>query len=89
MQLNDDSDVAQLNSLQAAADLAATVSDSATRLQFAAQAISQAQVDADTADLKSKRALVGAAKGAGGRRRPSARRFPANWASPPSIRGNT
>ncbi|MDR3482268.1 MAG: efflux RND transporter periplasmic adaptor subunit [Burkholderiaceae bacterium] len=57
VQLNDDSDVAQLNSLQAAADLAATVL-TRDKLQFAAQAISQAQVDADTADLKSKRALV-------------------------------
>jgi membrane fusion protein (multidrug efflux system) len=57
VQLNDDSDVAQLNSLQAAADLAATVL-TRDKLQFAAQAISQAQVDADAADLKSKRALV-------------------------------
>jgi membrane fusion protein (multidrug efflux system) len=57
IQLNDDSDVAQLHSLQAAAELAVTVLDR-DKAQFAAQAISQAQVDSDTADLKSKRALV-------------------------------
>jgi membrane fusion protein (multidrug efflux system) len=57
VQLNDDSDVAQLNSLQAAADLAVTVLNR-DKQQFAAQAISQAQVDSDAADLKSKRALV-------------------------------
>lgn len=57
VQLNDDSDVAQLNSLQAAADLAVTVLNR-DKAQFAAQAISQAQVDSDAADLKSKRALV-------------------------------
>jgi membrane fusion protein (multidrug efflux system) len=57
VQLNDDSDVAQLHSLQAAAELAATVL-TRDKAQFAAQAISQAQVDGDTADLKSKLALV-------------------------------
>jgi membrane fusion protein (multidrug efflux system) len=57
VQLNDDSDVAQLHSLQAAADLAATVL-ARDKQQFAAQAISQAQVDSDMADLKSKHALV-------------------------------
>lgn len=57
VQLNDDSDVAQLHSLQAAADLAATVL-ARDKAQFAAQAISQAQLDADNADLKSKHALV-------------------------------
>jgi membrane fusion protein (multidrug efflux system) len=57
VQLNDDSDVAQLHALQAAAELAATVL-TRDKAQFAAQAISQAQLDADVADLKSKRALV-------------------------------
>ncbi len=57
VQLNDDSDVAQLHSLQAAADLAQTVL-TRDKAQFAAQAISQAQIDSDMADLKSKRALV-------------------------------
>jgi membrane fusion protein (multidrug efflux system) len=55
VQLNADSDLAQLASLKAAADLAQTT---LTRdlSQLAAQAISQAQVDSDQADLKSKRA---------------------------------
>jgi membrane fusion protein (multidrug efflux system) len=57
VQLNDDSDVAQLHSLQANADLAATVLKR-DKAQFDAQAISQAQVDSDEADLRSKRALV-------------------------------
>jgi len=57
IQLNDDTDVAQLHSLQASADLALIVLNR-DKLQFSAQAISQAQVDADDGDLKSKRALV-------------------------------
>ncbi|MBV8665237.1 MAG: efflux RND transporter periplasmic adaptor subunit [Burkholderiaceae bacterium] len=57
VQLNDDADVAQLRSLQAAADLAQTVL-TRDKAQLEAQAISQAQVDNDAADLKSKRALV-------------------------------
>lgn len=57
VQLNADADAAQLRSLQAAADLAARVLER-DRAQLAAQAISQAQVDADVADLASKRALV-------------------------------
>lgn len=57
VQLNADADAAQLRSLQAAADLAASVLER-DRAQLAAQAISQAQVDADVADLASKRALV-------------------------------
>ena len=56
-QLNADTDVAQLHALQAAAELAVTVLKR-DRAQLAAQAISQAQVDADEADLKSKQALV-------------------------------
>ncbi len=57
VQLNADSDIAQLQSLQAAAELSASVLER-DKGQLAAQAISQAQVDSDTADLKSKRALV-------------------------------
>ncbi len=57
VQLNADSDIAQLHSLQAAADLSATTL-ARDKEQLAVQAISQAQVDSDTSDLKSKRALV-------------------------------
>jgi len=56
-ELNADADIAQLHALQAAADLSATVLKR-DKLQFQAQAISQAQLDADEADLKSKRAQV-------------------------------
>jgi membrane fusion protein (multidrug efflux system) len=62
-ELNADTDVAQLRSLQAAADLAGTTLKR-DKLQLAAQAISQAQVDADEADLKSKQALVAQQKAA-------------------------
>jgi membrane fusion protein, multidrug efflux system len=57
VQLNADSDLAQLASLKAAADLA-QVTLTRDQAQLAAQAISQAQVDGDDADLKSKRAQV-------------------------------
>jgi membrane fusion protein, multidrug efflux system len=57
IQLNADSDIAQLRSFEAAADLAALVLER-DRAQLEAQAVSQAQVDSDTADLKAKRALV-------------------------------
>jgi len=57
LQLNADSDIAQLQSLQAAAELSASVLER-DKGQLAAQAISQAQVDSDMADLKGKRALV-------------------------------
>ena len=57
VQLNADSDLAQLNSLQAAAELSA-VTLKRDQAQLAGQAISQAQVDNDLADLKSRRALV-------------------------------
>jgi membrane fusion protein, multidrug efflux system len=57
VQLNADSDIAQQQSLQAAADLSATVL-ARDKQQLDAQAISQAQVDNDAADLKSRRALV-------------------------------
>jgi membrane fusion protein (multidrug efflux system) len=55
--LNADSDIAQLGSLEAAAELAGTVYER-DRKQFEVQAISQATLDADVADLKSKRAQV-------------------------------
>ncbi|MGA2778558.1 MAG: efflux RND transporter periplasmic adaptor subunit [Steroidobacteraceae bacterium] len=55
VQLNADADLAQLASLKAAADLAQTTL-ARDKVQLAAEAISQAQVDSDEADLKSKRA---------------------------------
>ena len=57
VQLNADSDLAQLASLKAAADLAQTILNR-DRVELAAEAISQAQVDGDEADLKSKRAQL-------------------------------
>ncbi|MEM5340285.1 efflux RND transporter periplasmic adaptor subunit [Paraburkholderia azotifigens] len=57
VRLNDDSDRAQLASLQAAAELAQTVYKR-DKAQFDIQAIAKAQLDADAADLKSKRAQV-------------------------------
>lgn len=59
LQLNADTDVGTLRSLQAAADLAATVY-ARDKVQFDAQAISQAQLDADAADLRNKRAQAAA-----------------------------
>ena len=57
VQLNADADIAQLRSLEAAAELAGTVYER-DKKQFDAQAVSQATLDADVADLKSKRAQV-------------------------------
>jgi membrane fusion protein (multidrug efflux system) len=57
LQLNADSDLAQLHALQASAELAATTLKR-DQAQLAVQAVSQAQVDSDNADLKNKRALV-------------------------------
>jgi len=57
VELNADSDKAQLAALEAAADLSETVLKR-DKAQFDAQAVAQAQVDADAADLKSKRALA-------------------------------
>ncbi|HLX79148.1 MAG TPA: efflux RND transporter periplasmic adaptor subunit [Burkholderiales bacterium] len=57
VQLNADSDVAQLRSLEAAAELAAVVLER-DKAQLEAEGVSQAQVDSDAADLKSKRALA-------------------------------
>ena len=59
VQLNADTDLGTLHSLQAAADLAATVY-ARDKVQFDAQAISQAQLDADSADLRNKRAQAAA-----------------------------
>lgn len=55
VELNADSDIAQLHALQAAADLSQTTYDR-DKVQFEAQAISQAQLDSDAADLKNRRA---------------------------------
>jgi membrane fusion protein (multidrug efflux system) len=55
LELNAESDRAQLQSLQVAVELATTVL-ARDRQQFAAQAVSQAQIDADEADLRAKRA---------------------------------
>ncbi len=57
LQLNADTDNAQLASLQAAAELSANVL-ARNKAQYEADAISKAQLDADGADLKSRRALV-------------------------------
>ncbi|HKT97101.1 MAG TPA: efflux RND transporter periplasmic adaptor subunit [Paraburkholderia sp.] len=57
VRLNDDSDRALLASLKAAAELAQTVY-TRDKAQYAIQAIAKAQLDADAADLKSKRAQV-------------------------------
>jgi membrane fusion protein (multidrug efflux system) len=57
VQLNADSDIAQLHSLEAAAELAQTVYER-DKKQFSAQAISRATLDSDAADLKGKQAQV-------------------------------
>ncbi|MGH8822626.1 MAG: efflux RND transporter periplasmic adaptor subunit [Rhodoferax sp.] len=57
VQLNADADVAQLHSLEAAAAQAAIVLKR-DQAQLAVQAVSQAQVDADTNNLKAARAQV-------------------------------
>jgi membrane fusion protein (multidrug efflux system) len=57
VRLNADSDVALLQSLQAAAELAQTVYDR-DRAQYDIKAIAKAQLDADAADLKGKKAQV-------------------------------
>ncbi|MCO5125432.1 MAG: efflux RND transporter periplasmic adaptor subunit [Rhizobacter sp.] len=55
VQLNADAEIAQAASLQAAVDLASSVL-ARDRLQLQAKAISEAQIDADVADLSAKRA---------------------------------
>lgn len=57
VQLNADADVALLHSLEAAAELANTVYER-DKKQFEVQVISQATLDSDAADLKSKKAQV-------------------------------
>jgi len=55
VELNADSDIAQLHALQAAADLSQTTYNR-DKIQYEAQAISQAVLDSDAADLKNRRA---------------------------------
>jgi membrane fusion protein, multidrug efflux system len=55
VELNADSDIAQLHALQAAADLSQTTYNR-DKVQLDAQAISQAVLDSDAADLKNRRA---------------------------------
>ncbi len=57
VQLNNESDVAKLQSLMAAVELAETIYDRDQK-QLAIQAVSQAVVDADAATLKSAKAQV-------------------------------
>src|SRR5271170_5565853 len=57
VQLNADSDIALLHSLQAAADLSATVYKR-DQAEYDIQVISKATLDNDAADLKSKKAQV-------------------------------
>ena len=59
VELNADAELAQQHALEAAADLAATVYER-DKEQYDAQAISKAQLDADAADLKNKRAQAAA-----------------------------
>lgn len=57
VQLNADSEIAQLNALRAAAELSATTLKR-DQAQFEAEAVSQAQLDNDMADLKNKNAQL-------------------------------
>jgi membrane fusion protein, multidrug efflux system len=59
VELNADSDRAQLEALNAAADLSQTVLKR-DQIQYEDQAISKAQLDADVADLKNRRAQAAA-----------------------------
>jgi membrane fusion protein (multidrug efflux system) len=59
VELNADSELAQQHALEAAADLASTVYER-DKVQYEAQAISKAQLDADVADVKNKRAQAAA-----------------------------
>jgi membrane fusion protein, multidrug efflux system len=59
VELNADADIAQLHAYQAAADLANTIYER-DKKQFEIQAVSQATLDTEAADLKSKRAQVAA-----------------------------
>ena len=55
VELNADSDIAQWHALEAAADLSQTTYNR-DKVQFEAEAISQATLDSDAADLKNRRA---------------------------------
>jgi membrane fusion protein (multidrug efflux system) len=57
VELNADSDVAQLRALEAAADQSATAY-ARDKLQYEAEAISKAQLDAEAADLRGRRATA-------------------------------
>lgn len=57
VELNADADIAQLRALQAAAQLSETAYER-DKIQYAAQAISKAQLDSDAADLKGKLATA-------------------------------
>ncbi len=57
VQLNADAEVAQQRQLQVAVDLATTVL-ARDKEQFAVKAVSQAQIDADEADLRAKQASL-------------------------------
>jgi membrane fusion protein (multidrug efflux system) len=57
VQMNADADVAQLQALEAAADLSRVVYDR-DKAQYEAKAISKAQLDTSSADLKAKKAQV-------------------------------
>ena len=59
VELNADAEIAQQRALEAAADLSATVY-TRDEAQYEAEAISKAQLDADAADLKNKRAQAAA-----------------------------
>jgi membrane fusion protein, multidrug efflux system len=59
IELNDDAEKAQQRALEAAADLASTVYER-DKAQYDAEAISKAQLDADAADLRNKRAQAAA-----------------------------
>jgi membrane fusion protein, multidrug efflux system len=59
VELNADAEIAQQRALEAAADLASTVYER-DKAQFEVEAISKAQLDADAADLRNKRAQAAA-----------------------------
>jgi membrane fusion protein (multidrug efflux system) len=59
VELNADAEIAQQHALEAAADLSSTVYER-DKVQYEAQAISKAQLDADAADLKNRRAQAAA-----------------------------
>jgi membrane fusion protein, multidrug efflux system len=88
LQLNADTDLAQLRSLTATADLAATVLKR-DKAQLKANAISQAQVDADEGDWKAKHAAVEQQSALIAKKTRSPRHLLGASASPASTLGNT